>query len=62
MLEGSGIWQEEGKVPVTLVPGGSLHVRAGTVPAHRNAGITEKLVFLAFVIVEKGQRGTVPTP
>lgn len=62
VLEGAGIWQEEGKAPVTLVPGGSLHVRPGTVHAHRNASITEKLVFLEFVIVEKGQRSTVPTP
>ncbi len=62
VLEGAGIWQEEGKAPVTLVAGGSLHVRPGTVHAHRNASITEKLVFLEFVIVEKGQRSTVPTP
>jgi quercetin dioxygenase-like cupin family protein len=62
VLEGSGVWQEEGKQPVTLVPGGSLHVRPGTVHMHRNASTTEKLVFLEFVIVEKGQRSTVPTP
>ena len=62
VLEGSGVWQEEGQAPVTLAPGGSLHVRPGTVHAHRNASATEKLVFLEFVIVEKGQRSTVPTP
>ena len=62
VLEGSGVWQEEGQAPVTLVPGGSLHVRPGTVHAHRNASSTDKLVFLEFVIVEKGQRSTVPTP
>ena len=60
VLEGSGIWQQDGKEPVTLKPGQSLHVRPGTVHAHRNASSSEKLVFLEFVIVEKGQRSTVP--
>jgi len=60
VLEGSGVWQEEGKEPVTLKPGDSLHARPGTVHAHRNASSTEKLVFLEFVIVDKGQRSTVP--
>lgn len=60
VLEGTGIWQEDGKEPVTLKPGQSLHARPGTVHAHRNASGTEKLVFLEFVIVDKGQRSTVP--
>ena len=60
VLEGSGIWQEEGKNAVTLKPGETLHVRPGMVHAHRNASVTEKLVFLEFVIVDKGQRSTVP--
>jgi quercetin dioxygenase-like cupin family protein len=60
VLEGSGIWQEDGGAPVTLGPGETLHVRPGTVHAHRNASATDKLVFLEFVIVEKGQRSTVP--
>ena len=60
VLEGSGVWQEEGKEPVTLKPGDSLHARPGTVHAHRNASNMEKLVFLEFVIVDKGQRSTVP--
>lgn len=60
VLEGSGVWQEDGKEPVTLKPGESLHVRPGTVHAHRNPSATEKLVFLEFVIVDKVQRSTVP--
>jgi quercetin dioxygenase-like cupin family protein len=60
VLEGSGVWQEEGKDAVTLTPGESLHVRPGTIHAHRNASKSEKLVFLEFVIVDKGQRSTVP--
>ena len=60
VIEGSGVWQEEGKDPVTLKPGESLHVRPGMVHAHRNASATEQLVFLEFVVVDKGQRSTVP--
>ena len=60
VLEGAGIWQEDDKPAVTLKPGETLHVRPGTVHAHRNASTTEKLVFLEFVIVDKGQRSTVP--
>ena len=62
VLEGTGVWQEDGKEPVTLKPGDSLHVRPGTIHSHRNATSTETLVFLEFVIVEKGQRSTVPMP
>jgi len=62
VLEGAGVWQEEGKEPVTLKSGDSLHVRPGTIHSHRNATSTETLVFLEFVIVEKGQRSTVPMP
>ncbi|HET7669976.1 MAG TPA: dimethylsulfonioproprionate lyase family protein [Burkholderiales bacterium] len=60
VLEGSGIWQEDGKPPVTLKAGETLHVRPGAVHAHRNASAAEKLVFLEFVIVDKAQRSTVP--
>jgi quercetin dioxygenase-like cupin family protein len=62
VLEGSGVWQEDGKQPVTLKPGDTLHARPGTVHSHRNASTSEKLVFLEFVIVDKGQRSTVPMP
>ena len=62
VLEGSGVWQEEGKDAVTLKPGDSLHVRPGTIHSHRNASASTPLVFLEFVIVEKGQRSTVPMP
>lgn len=62
VLEGTGVWQEDGKEPVTLKPGDTLHVRPGMIHSHRNASSSEKLVFLEFVIVEKGQRSTVPMP
>lgn len=60
VLAGSGVWQEEGKPAISLKPGDSLHVRPGTVHWHRNASASEKLLFLEFVIVDKGQRSTVP--
>ena len=62
VLEGAGVWQEDGKPPVTLKAGETLHVRPGMVHSHRNASAAEKLVFLEFVIVEKGQRSTVILP
>ena len=62
VLEGAGVWQEEGREAVTLKPGESLHVRPGTVHSHRHASASEKLVFLEFVIVDKGQRSTIPMP
>ena len=60
VLEGSGIWQEDGQLPVTLNPGDSLQAKPGTVHAHRNASATEPLVFLELVIADKDQRSTVP--
>lgn len=62
VLQGSGVWQEEGQPPVTLRAGDTLHARPGTVHSHRNASATDPLVFLEFVVVEKGQRSTVPLP
>lgn len=60
VFEGEGVWQEEGKASVTFKPGDTLHVRPGTIYSHRNASTNEKLGLLEFVIVEKGQRSTVP--
>ena len=60
VLEGSGIWTDEGGKEVTLRPGDSAQVRPGMIHSHRNASKSGKLVFLEFVIAEKGQRSTVP--
>ena len=62
VLEGAGVWQEDGKEPITLKAGETLHVGPGVVHSHRNASSTQRLVFLEFVVVEKGQRSTVPMP
>ena len=60
VLDGSGVWQEEGKPPVTLKTGDILMVTPGTVHTHWNASNSAPLRFLEFVIVDKGQRSSVP--
>ena len=62
ILEGEGVWQEEGKAPVTLKAGDTLLVKPGTVHAHWNPSATVPLVFSEVVIADKGQRSTVRTP
>jgi quercetin dioxygenase-like cupin family protein len=62
ILEGTGIWQEEGQPPVTLKPGDVLLTKPGTVHAHWNPSTTENLVFSEVVIVDQGMRSTVKTP
>src|SRR5262245_12071470 len=43
VVSGSGIWQEEGKAPVTLKAGDSLFVPAGTIHSHWNPSTTDRL-------------------
>jgi quercetin dioxygenase-like cupin family protein len=60
VLDGEMIVQNEGKEPVTLKPGETLLVKPGTVHAHWNASTIAKLVFLEFILLDEGQRSTVP--
>lgn len=62
VLSGTGIWQEEGKTPVTLHVGDSLFVPAGTVHLHWNPSATERLRFLEFIVAEKDKGRSVPRP
>ena len=62
ILSGSGIWQEEGKEPVTLKAGDSLFVPAGTIHAHWNPSSTERLRFLEFIVAEKDKGRSIPLP
>jgi len=60
VLSGTGIWQEEGKPPVTLRAGDGLFVPAGTAHSHWNPSATERLRFLEFIVAEKGKGGSIP--
>jgi mannose-6-phosphate isomerase-like protein (cupin superfamily) len=62
VLSGTGIWQEEGKPPVTLDAGETLLASAGTIHTHRNPSATEKLRFLEFIVAPEGQDRSVPRP
>jgi quercetin dioxygenase-like cupin family protein len=62
VLSGSGVWQEEGKEPVTLKAGDSLFVPAGTIHAHWNPSSTERLRFLEFIVAEKDKGRSIPLP
>jgi quercetin dioxygenase-like cupin family protein len=62
VLAGTGVWQEEGKPPVTLKAGDSLFVPAGTIHAHWNPSTTERLRFLEFIVAEKDKGRSIPKP
>ncbi len=62
VLSGTGVWQEDGKPPVTLHAGDSLFVPAGTVHTHWNPSTTERLRFLEFIVAEKGKGSSIPQP
>lgn len=61
-LSGTGIWQKEGKAPVTLHAGDSLFVPGGTVHSHWDPSKTEVPRFLEFTVAEQGRGGSIPRP
>lgn len=62
VLSGVGVWQEDGKAPVTLHAGDSLFVPAGTIHSHWNPSATDRLQFLEFIVAEKGKGSAIPQP
>jgi quercetin dioxygenase-like cupin family protein len=62
VLSGTGVWQEEGKSPITLKAGDSLFVPAGTIHSHWNPSSTEPLRFLEFIVAEKDKGRSIPKP
>lgn len=62
VLSGTGIWQEDGRPPVTLKAGDSLFVPAGTIHSHWNPSTTERLRFLEFIVAEKDKGRAIPNP
>jgi quercetin dioxygenase-like cupin family protein len=62
VISGTGVWQEDGKPPVTLRAGDSLFVAAGTIHSHWNPSAAERLRFLEFIVAEKGKGSAIPQP
>jgi len=62
VVEGTGIWLEDGKAPVMLKAGDSLFVPAGTTHTHWNPSHTEKLRFLEFIVGDKDKARPEPRP
>jgi len=62
ILAGNPVFQEEGKAPVTLKPGDSLLVPAGTTHSHWNPSRTEPVRWLEFIVAEKGKGRSVRKP
>ena len=62
VLSGTGVWQEEGKPPMTLHAGDSLFVAAGTIHSHRNPSAIDNLRFLEFIVAEKDKGRSIPQP
>jgi quercetin dioxygenase-like cupin family protein len=62
VLSGTGIWQEEGKPPVTLHAGDTLFAPAGTIHSHRNPSATEKLRFLELIAAPEAKDRAIPQP
>jgi quercetin dioxygenase-like cupin family protein len=62
VLAGTGVWQEEGRPPVTLKAGDSLFVPAGTIHSHWNPSSAEHLRFLEFIVAEQDKGRSIPQP
>jgi quercetin dioxygenase-like cupin family protein len=62
VVSGTGVWQEDGKPPVTLKAGDSLFVPAGTIHSHWNPSASERLRFLEFIVAEKDKGRSMPQP
>jgi quercetin dioxygenase-like cupin family protein len=62
VISGTGIWQEDGKSPVTLHAGDSLFVPAGIIHSHWNPSTTDRLRFIEFIVAEKGKGNSIPQP
>jgi quercetin dioxygenase-like cupin family protein len=62
VLSGTGVWQEDGKPPITLHAGDSLFVAAGTIHSHWNPSTTERLRYLEFIVAEKDKGRAIPQP
>ena len=60
VLDGSGIWELEGRPPVTLKQGDVFYEEPRHVHTAKNASMSAPLKILVFTIAEKGQPAVVP--
>jgi len=62
VISGAPVFQQEGEDPVSLKPGDSLLVPAGTTHAHWNPSQTQGVRWLEFIVAEKGKGSAVSKP
>lgn len=62
VLSGTPVFQEEGKEPISLKPGDSLLVPAGTTHTHWNPSNTDGVRWLEFIVAEKGKGKSIRKP
>jgi quercetin dioxygenase-like cupin family protein len=62
VVSGTPVFQQEGKEPITLKPGDSLLVPAGTTHSHWNPSKTEGVRWLEFIVAEKGKGRSIRKP
>ncbi len=62
VVSGTPVFQQEGKEPITLKPGDSLLVPAGTTHSHWNPSKTEGVRWLEFIVAEKGKGRSIRLP
>jgi quercetin dioxygenase-like cupin family protein len=62
VIAGTPVFQEDGKEPVTLKPGDSLLIPAGTTHSHWNPSKTEGVRWLEFIVAEKGKGRSIRKP
>jgi quercetin dioxygenase-like cupin family protein len=62
VISGTPVFQEEDKAPVTLKPGDSLLIPAGTTHSHWNPSQTEGVRWLEFIVAGKGKGRSIRKP
>ena len=62
VISGTPVFQEEDRAPVTLKPGDSLLIPAGTTHSHWNPSQTEGVRWLEFIVAEKGEGRSIRKP
>ncbi|MFL6565019.1 MAG: cupin domain-containing protein [Burkholderiales bacterium] len=62
VISGTPVFQEADKAPVTLKPGDSLLIPAGTTHSHWNPSQSEGVRWLEFIVAEKGRGRAIRKP